>query len=182
MRAFVGLSVPEAWVTPLARAQSRLPGGRPVPLDDLHLTLAFLDDQPEDRIEALHDTLSARPAKAAPLQAIAFTTFGTGRKASLAVLDVAATPALTAVRDAVRRAARSAGIDLPRDRFRPHVTLVRYSASAPADPARVQKALIGMGIADLPPATATVTTLWASTLTPAGPVYDALAHYPLVAA
>ena len=182
MRAFVGLPCPEAWIPPLARAQSRLPGGRPVPVDDLHLTLAFLDDQPADRIEALHDLLSARNDPAVTLRALAYSTFASGRRASLAVLDLAGQADLTALRDSTRRAVRSAGITLPRDRFRPHITLVRYPTSAPADPARLQKALTDLGAADLPAAAARAVTLWSSTLTPAGPVYDPLATYPLRAA
>lgn len=182
MRAFIGLPCPEAWITPLARAHGRLPGGRQVSLDDLHVTLAFLDDQPEEKIEALHDMLSARTEAAVDLNALAYSAFASGRRSSLAVLDLAGHPNLTTLRDATRRAVRSAGIDLPRDRFRPHITLVRYPASAPADTARLQKALTDLNPPALPPATAQAVTLWCSTLTPGGPVYDPLASYPLRAA
>ncbi|WP_298429248.1 RNA 2',3'-cyclic phosphodiesterase [uncultured Jannaschia sp.] len=181
MRAFVGLPVPEAWIGPLCRAQSRILGGRKVDAEDLHLTLAFLDDQPEDRLEALHELLEARPASAVALRPLAYAVFGAGR-ARLMALDVAATPELTGLRDAVRTACRRAGIDLPRERFRPHVTLVRFPASAPGDPARLSGAVAALGVPVVPPELAGAASLWSSTLTPEGPIYEPLATYPLVAA
>lgn len=141
MRAFVGLPVPEAWRAPLARAQARIPGGRAVAEDDLHLTLAFLDDQPKARLEALHEALEARRFGAAVLRRVAWAAFGAGR-ATLVALDLAPTPELAALREGIRRAAP---IELPRDRFRPHVTLVRFPASAPPDMARLPAAVTGLG-------------------------------------
>jgi 2'-5' RNA ligase len=180
MRAFLALPAPEPWITPLARAQAELPGGRKVDLDDLHLTLAFLDDQPEERLEALHEELEARSLQAAELVPAAYGVFG-GGKPRVVVLDVAPTPDLTALRETVRRAVRAAGIALARERFRPHVTLVRHSASAPPDP-RLAERLAALGPPDMPPAQAGAVTLWGSTLTPTGPVYEALASYPMVPA
>jgi 2'-5' RNA ligase len=181
MRAFLGLPVPEPWIGPLMRAQSRIPGGRPVPADDLHLTMAFLDDQPEAQLEALHEMLEAKPAEAVTLNPGEYSVFGS-KRARLVALDVAATPDLSALRDRMRQTCRSAGIDLPRERFRPHVTLVRFPASAPPDPVRLPRALAGLGPPDLSPATARLAVLWSSDLTPGGPVYTPLAQYPLGAA
>ncbi|MGB3555905.1 MAG: RNA 2',3'-cyclic phosphodiesterase, partial [Jannaschia sp.] len=127
MRAFIGLPVPEAWTAPLIRAQGRVSGGRRVAADDLHLTLAFLDDQPETRLIALHEILEARPLPRAMLRPLAYAVLGTGRPRAVA-LDLAADPGLDALRDGVRRAERTAGIELARERFRPHVTLLRFSA------------------------------------------------------
>ncbi|WGH77527.1 RNA 2',3'-cyclic phosphodiesterase [Jannaschia ovalis] len=181
MRAFLGLPVPEPWIGPLMRAQGRIPGGRSVPADDLHLTLAFLDDQPEARLEALHDALEARAAPAVTLTATGYASFGS-KRARLVALDVAATPELSALRKRIRNACRGAGIDLPRERFRPHVTLVRFPAAAPPDPARLPRALAGLGLPEMAPAEARLAVLWGSDLTPSGPVYTPLAQYPLRAA
>ena len=93
-------------------------------------------------------------------------------------LDLARDAGLTALRDAVRAGARAAGIDLPRDRFRPHVTLRRASRRVPFDAARLPARLSDLGPPPMAPATATTVTLYGSTLTPDGPVYDALASYP----
>lgn len=176
MRAFVGIPIPETWIPPLMRASGRLPGGRSVEADDLHVTLAFLDDQPEDRLEALHEALEIRPLPSARLRPLSFAPFGS--RPSLVALDLAPDPDLGALRDAVRTAARVAGIDLPRERFRPHVTLRRFPKSHPPSP-RLSAALAGLGVPDMEPAPAALVTLWSSTLGPGGPLYEPLASYPL---
>ncbi|GIT92819.1 RNA 2',3'-cyclic phosphodiesterase [Jannaschia pagri] len=181
MRAFVGLPVPEAWVDPLMRVQSRLPGGRAVDADDLHITLAFLDDQPPQRLEALHDLLDARALGGVPLRPLAFAPLGQGRPRAV-VLDLATDPPLATLREGVRQDVRRAGIDLPRERFRPHVTLLRYGGTARADTERLAGTLLRVGAPDLPPAEAHRLTLWSSLLTPQGPIYEPLAEYPLVPA
>ena len=181
MRAFVALPLPEPWIAPLIRAQDAVRGGRAVEVDDLHLTLAFLDDQPEARLAALHETLEAARAEAVELRPLAFAAFGEAR-ARLVALDLVATPELSALRDRVRSAVRMAGIDLPRERFRPHVTLVRFPASAPPDAARLPRAMAGLGRPEMAPEAARLVVLWGSTLTPEGPIYDPLATYPLRAA
>ena len=177
MRAFVGIPAPEAWIAPLVRAQGAVPGGREVGVDDLHVTLAFLDDQPEDRLEALHEGLEGRALPAATLRPMAFAGFGAPPR--LVALDLHAEPGLGALRDAVRAAARAAGIDLPRERFRPHLTLRRASRARPFDGARLPARLAALGLPAMAPAPATSVVLWGSTLTPDGPVYDPLATYPL---
>lgn len=176
MRAFIGLPVPEPWIAPLVRAQGAVPGGRKVDVDDLHLTLAFLDDQPTEVLGALHDTLDARALPAVPLRPAAFALLGAVRPRAV-VLDLAPDPALSALRDTVRRAATNAGITLPRERFRPHITLLRFSTSAPPDTGRLPAALARLGAPDLPPQTASGVTLWSSLLTPDGPIYETLASY-----
>ena len=177
MRAFVGLPVPEVWIGPLVRAQGALPGGRAVDVDDLHVTLAFLDDQPEDRLAALHEALEGRALPGAILRPQGYAAFGDPPR--LVALDLVAEPGLAALRDAVRRTARGAGIDLGRERFRPHVTLRRASRSAPFDMGRLPRAMAGLGAPDLAPVAAGAAVLWSSTLTPDGPIYEPLASYPL---
>ncbi len=180
MRTFIGLPVPEPWIAPLIRAQGAVPGGRKVDADDLHLTLAFLDDQAEITLEALHDALEARSLPAATLRPLAFALLSANCPRAI-VLDLAPDPTLTALRDTVRRAVAEAGITLPRERFRPHVTLLRFSPSAPPDTGRLPAALTRLGAPQLGPQQAGGVTLWSSTLTPDGPIYDPLATYRLAA-
>ena len=174
MRAFVGIPVPEAWAGPLVRVQERLALGRRVAEDDLHLTLAFLDDQAPSALEALAEELSGRPMRAAALRPVGVVPFSEG---GTVALEVAADPALVALHDTVRLAARGAGIDLPRRRFRPHVTLARLRRGARE---RLAGAMAALGHIDLPEARAGAVTLWSSTLTPEGPIYEPLDSWPLI--
>ncbi|CTQ49554.1 RNA 2',3'-cyclic phosphodiesterase [Jannaschia donghaensis] len=176
MRTFVALPLPEPWITPLMRAQSAVRGGRPVDADDLHVTLAFLDDQPEDRLDALHEALEAKPLPAAALAPRSYSAIGTPPR--MFALDLDATPGLTALHTAIRSAARTSGIALPRDRFRPHVTLRRFTRGDAAGDG-IGPALERLGPPDLASETARLCALWSSVLTPQGPIYDVLASYPL---
>lgn len=181
MRAFLGLPVPEGWIGPLMRAQARLPGGRTVEAEDLHVTLAFLDDQPETSLEALHEELDTRPLPQATLVPMTWALLGSDRPRA-AGLDLALDAGLVALRDHVRGAARRAGVTLPRDRFRPHVTLARFGTTAPADMTRLPGALARLGPPEMTAEAAGALHLWASTLTPQGPIYETLATYRLEAA
>jgi 2'-5' RNA ligase len=58
MRLFVALCLPTEALHALETLQDRLPVGRPVPADNLHLTLAFLGEVDDTAAEALHDALS----------------------------------------------------------------------------------------------------------------------------
>ncbi|MGB3408801.1 MAG: 2'-5' RNA ligase family protein, partial [Jannaschia sp.] len=105
MRSFVALPVPEPWIAPLMRAQSGVRGGRAVDPEDLHVTLAFLDDQPRERLEALHEALEIRALPTARLSPRGFAAIGTPPR--LLALDLDETPGLTALHTAVRSATRT---------------------------------------------------------------------------
>ena len=179
MRAFLALPVPETLWAPLGSIQDRIKTGRRVDEEDLHLTIAFLDDQHPNALEALHEELEARMLPQVEIVPSALAVFGT-KKPRLLALDCEATPPLVALHDAARSAARMAGIALPRARFRPHVTLVRFSRLAPDEAARIAAALARLPDAGLPdPVPAEALTLYSSTLTESGPIYEPLAEYPL---
>ncbi|MGR3468150.1 MAG: RNA 2',3'-cyclic phosphodiesterase [Shimia sp.] len=170
-RAFIGLPCPEPWIAPLTRLRDQIRAGHAVPEEDLHLTLAFLDDQPEAVLEAVAEELSVLRAPAPILTAQGPGAFGA--PARTLILDVARSDALGALRDAVHRACRVAGITLPRARFRPHITLRRFGRAGLPDPAALTRVMETP--LTLPPTEAEEIVLWASTLTPDGPVYDPLA-------
>ncbi|MGR3542187.1 MAG: RNA 2',3'-cyclic phosphodiesterase [Hasllibacter sp.] len=175
MRAFVGLPVPDPLRAALVAAQARLPLPRPVPEDDLHLTLAFLDDRPERQLEAFAEALGARRLEGCVLDPVGIAPFGTPPR--LIAAEFRRDPPLEALERQCRSAAREAGIDLPRRRFRPHVTLARMRRSDPTCAPRLAAALAAP--AALPAVAAERVVLWSSTLRPDGPRYDALADWPL---
>ncbi len=124
MRAFLALDIPEDVAGALIRLQSTITFGRPVPEDNLHLTLAFLDDAPEQALEDLHDLMTAFRAPPVDIRFTALDSFTEGER-GLIFAAVDRTDALQALHDRLAALCRSAGLDLPRRRFRPHVTLTR---------------------------------------------------------
>ena len=178
MRAFLALPIPEATAAALVRLQPLIPVGRPVPEENLHLTLAFLGDAPEAALEDLHGMLQA--LRAAPVE-ICFTALDsfTEMDRGLVFAAVERTAALQALHDRVAGLCRVAGLELPRQRFRPHVTLMRANRR-PDGPARDRLAALLGPRPDVPGFTARALTLYQSTLTPRGALHEPLASYPLM--
>lgn len=132
MRAFIGcplLATDRATLG--AWMDAHLPSGwRPVPLANLHLTLGFFGDQPEEPLTALANRLRAMPpppaCRARGHRVLPFPDPG----ASLLALELRATPELQALHALVGETSARSG--LPRDArpFRPHVTLARGRGDA----------------------------------------------------
>lgn len=128
IRAFVSIRPPEDALQPLVAAQAGLPVGRLVAPENLHLTLAFLGEQPEPALEDLHYALGAIRCPTVWLDLTGMALFEQQRS-RMVVAEAAAGPALARLREKVAQAARGAGIALERVRWRPHVTLARMNGT-----------------------------------------------------
>ena len=177
MRTFLALDIPDDIAAALIRVQSGLPFGRPVPEENLHLTLAFFEDAPEAALADLDDLMAAFRAAPVALHFTGIDSFTEGQQ-GLIFAAVERTEPLQALHDRIASLCRQAGLDLPRRRFRPHVTLCR--ASRRPDGAGRDRLAASLGTRpDLPGFTARAVTLYRSTLGPRGAIHDALAAYPL---
>ncbi|MEL0437139.1 RNA 2',3'-cyclic phosphodiesterase [Phycobacter sp. K97] len=182
MRAFVGLPLPEDALDGLDRLQQGIPVGRIVPAGNLHLTLAFLDEQPERVLHRLHQELQQIEAMPLSLCIKGLDLFGGGRPRIL-FAAVQPEPALARLRDQVRRAAERAEIDLPRERFRPHITLARFGRDMPEHQARRLGAFLqAHGDYAMPELPIDRMALYRSTLDADGARYEILADYPFTGA
>lgn len=144
VRAFVAITLPDEALDALITAQAYLPAGRMVPRENMHLTLVFLDDQPMELLEALHEELERLKPPEFTLSLSGYGGFGNDLP-KLVFADVVANPALSALQKSVVSATRRAGIALRKRRFIPHVTLARFNAHTGADrtvPALLQSLLI----------------------------------------
>ncbi|MBF9044422.1 RNA 2',3'-cyclic phosphodiesterase [Rhodobacterales bacterium HKCCE4037] len=177
MRAFVALPIEEEAIAALIAAQGVLPFGRPVPEENLHLTLAYLGEVSERVLETLHDLLSSARL---PAPEIIFGQLGTfaEMERGLVFAEVKQNDTLSALQGKVAQAARQAGADLPRRRFRPHVTLMRANRQ-PRGPERDRLARALGEPCNVPGFTARRMSLYQSTLTPHGAVHEVMADYSL---
>jgi 2'-5' RNA ligase len=173
MRDFIAIDLPAPVRSALGRVQSALSFGRAVDDEQLHLTLAFLGEQPDDAIEAAHDALSALRIPAFELHLQGLGSFG-GDVLWAGLRDPAP---VVALHDRLVPALHGAGIVLERRRFRPHVTLARFDR---ADPARLAAFLQAHSSFPCPAFTVSGFGLWRSTLTRRGAVHDELARYPTI--
>ncbi|MCB2127943.1 MAG: RNA 2',3'-cyclic phosphodiesterase [Rhodobacteraceae bacterium] len=178
MRCFLAIALADETRAALERLQADLPLGREVPAENLHLTLAFLDDRSVAELEALHDGLEALRLPAPRIEFAGLGVFGGKRPSSLHAA-VAASAELRALHARIRGLAAVAGFALPRERFHPHVTLARFSGGLTTqDEMRLARYLGRFGSASVPGFTASAVTLFRSTLGRGAPVYDPLSDYP----
>jgi 2'-5' RNA ligase len=171
MRVFVAIDMPPPVRAALGRVQAALPFGRATDEGQLHLTLAFLGEQPDAMVEAAHDALSALSFAPFELQPQGLGSFG-GDVLWAGMRDAAP---VVALHGRVLPALHGAGIVLERRRFRPHVTLARFDRP---DPPRLAAFLQAHAAFPCPAFAVTGFGLWRSTLTEGGAVHEELARYP----
>lgn len=169
MRCFISLPVAKDVVPALLRLQRRLGVGRVVPPENLHLTLAFLDNQSHEVLEAIHESLQLIQAPPFSVTLTGLDQFGWSVH-----LKVQENPRLDALHGRVQAAVRHAGIFLPRRRFRPHVTVLRLKPTRCLPP--YPPDLTGL---EYPEMEVSQFALYASTLLPDGARHECLAEYPL---
>ena len=175
IRSFIGLPLIDHVATRLEELQTGLPFARAVPRENLHLTLTFLDDQPEPVLHALSDSLSELRTNPFDLKLAGLTVLGRKEQGAIAV-GADGGDGLRALQARVVRRA-----EIERRRFRPHVTIFRLPKRAET----TQRAAIQRWIdrnAAFEPMHMRVArfALFRSHLTKHGAVYEELCDYPLI--
>ncbi len=175
MRLFVAIPVEGAARAEMERFSEGLEG-RVVDPDHWHITLAFLDDRPEEVAEEVALMLGAIEVFPFIWRVSGAGVFGGNQPRNVhAAIDPS--EQLAGLRDRVRRAVRQSGVTLRQERFVPHVTLARFNARLPGvglDRWLAQRAAVTLG-----PFPAERFVLYSSELTAEGPVYTELVEYPL---
>lgn len=124
VRCFLALPLSEQTRSTLGELQSTLRAGRLVASCNLHVTIAFLDDRSEGALEDLHIELTALRSGAPDINLNGVGCFG-GRSPRAIHVGVEPDIALANLHRSIRKMIRKAGIELPRRRFFPHVTIAR---------------------------------------------------------
>jgi len=177
IRAFVALPLPEAIRNQLAVTQFLLPLPRPVPRENMHVTLAFLGKLGESVLEEVDTELAGLRAAPFTLSIAGLGVFG-GDQPRNVHARLAPAPTLDHLQARIARAVRSAGVALEGKRFVPHVTLGRLSPGQ-VSAVELAKALGEIGAVTSPPFVVERFALYRSILRSDGAVYDELADYPL---
>lgn len=140
-------------------------GGRPVPAENLHLTLLFLGNVEADKIDAVRDIAAGVAGSKFDL---VLDTVGGFRQNNVRILWTGPSelpPELGALHQSLRRQVREIGLRVKKEAYRPHVTLMR-------------KANLRKGLPDKPGLgirwTASHFALVASELLPSGARYKVL--------
>ncbi|SEW09007.1 2'-5' RNA ligase [Aliiroseovarius sediminilitoris] len=176
MRSFLALPLPDDLAAQLAGFAGRLRVGRAMPEENIHLTLAFLGEQPVQALEDLNTELEVWRAPPATVDLAGLITMG-GVVPSVLALKA---DGVDALHNQVKQVIRRAGITLPHRRFRGHVTLARLPHTPTANDApALGRALEAHGAIRYPTVTLDTLSLYRSDLRPDGARYQRLADYPL---
>ena len=178
IRSFLGLPLPDHAAKALSALQRGLPVARAVPPENLHLTLAFLGDQPESTLRVLAEELADLAGTPLEIRLSGLTILG-GKQPGVIAVNADGGQDLSTLQARVARIVRSVGIDLEWRRFRPHVTIFRFPAHvAQTETARIQSWLTAA--ADFSPISYRVDTLYLyeSRLSKSGAAYHVLADFP----
>jgi RNA 2',3'-cyclic 3'-phosphodiesterase len=143
MRLFVALSISARvrenlapLLDQLRRADSRLRWINPV---NLHVTLKFIGQVPEEKLSSINDVLSTvvRPAELA-LNFRGLGFFPHDRRPAVVWAGVQGPPGLAALAGSIDESLASCGIPRETRAFSPHLTLARFKETQLTEPLRAQ--------------------------------------------
>jgi 2'-5' RNA ligase len=184
MRLFVALEVPEVPLRDVRRRvdglRDRLPRARWVDLANVHLTLLFLGETPEEKVPALAAGLREAFARCPPLELrlAGGGTFPPGRPARVAWLGVEAPEELRKLQeDVTQTAVETLGFEPEERGYTAHVTLARCPDPWRRDAIDKLKSAFPGPVG--PPWVADHGTLFESKLSPKGARYRAVEVFPL---
>lgn len=175
-RLFVALDVPEAVADVLTALHTPDLAARWTPSDQYHLTLRFLGDVEEARIDALDAALGGVRAEGLKLAGAGLDVFPSRRRPRVLVFRLAPQPALLRLQGAVEAAVAACGVRPDAKPFAPHLTLARLKGASPQD---VRGYLRRHEGATLPRFEATAFHLYESVLRPKGALHTRIATYAL---
>lgn len=175
MRLFVALPLPDHLRDRLAALAEGLPGARWVAPENLHITLRFLGEIDGRQASDVDAALDGIAAERFSLSLVGVDCFGDPRPRSLWV-GVESNPALTRLQAKVEQAVQRAGLPPERRKFKPHVTLARFT-SHPGE--RLSGYVIRNALFRAAPFPVDHFVLFSSFLSHNGAIYSPEATYPL---
>ena len=176
LRLFVGIGFPPELKLHLSLLCSGVNGAKWVDPGNLHLTLRFIGELPEDRAADIDEALARLRARRFALQLCGTGVFGGGDKPRNLWVGVERSAELVALRDKIEHALIRAGLPPEPRKFTPHVTLARLHNPSLDMLAEFLAAHAGFRAEPLP---VEAFSLIASYQTKAGSVYEDQADYPL---
>jgi 2'-5' RNA ligase len=176
LRLFAAIAIPWDIAQGLADHQTGLNGARWRTPEQLHVTLRFVGDLPENKAGDLDAELSAIACEPFELELAGAGHFGEPQDIHAIWAGVADSPALTRLQKRCESAARRAGLAADTRLYRPHVTLAYLKRP---DPAAVMAWEAANNLLHSPAFTVKRFGLYSSHQTREGSAYRLEGDYPL---
>ncbi len=176
IRLFVAIDLPEDLREHLAVMQAGLPGAHWVDPDNFHVTLRFIGEVPDNRLEDIDELLAGITARPFDLSLAGVGSFARGREPTSLWIGLDRSEPLMALQSRIHKALTRAGFPSDEKRYLPHVTLARLHRAPAPDLATF---IAAHNLFRAEPFRVDQFTLFSSQLTSAGSIYSAEAEYPL---
>lgn len=177
-RLFVALPLPEDIADDLAALQEGIPDAFWVPVENFHVTLAFIGDVDGGLERDIDAALATVDGPVLDLEIAGVDHFVEGRSPKVLYAAVTPTEALTRLRTRVAAALRGEGVQLDRRKFRPHVTLARFGRRAEMGH-HIAQFVAGNNLRRFGPFEVDCFRLYSALTRSDGAVYTVEAEYPL---
>lgn len=177
IRLFVAIDIPEAIREEVQGMGRSIPNARPVPADQLHLTLKFIGEVEGSKFLDIQDTLEKVSQRKFSLCIKGTGTFPPRGTPRILWAGVEPVKNAIALRNSIER--QLAAIDIPREKkkYTPHLTLARLRNSPiPA----LQQFLAGNAFLQTSSFPVETFTLYSSQLSPKGAIHTMESSYPLL--
>ncbi|GFE61224.1 RNA 2',3'-cyclic phosphodiesterase [Geobacter sp. AOG2] len=176
MRLFIAIELPDTIKRHLEKIRAHIPGSRWVPMEQIHLTLAFLGEVDEVTIERLTGSLAAIQSPGFSLRFSGAGCFPDRSRPRVLWVGLEPEPRLNRLASLVRETVLACGIPLEERPFSPHITLARLKLPVPRE---VEAFLGDHGKMCLPSVDVRRFILFKSLLTSQGAVHTPLKAFTL---
>lgn len=176
MRLFVAFDLPDEIRTYLTSLQVQDLSVRWIPPENMHVTLHFLGDVPEDDLPKVIEVLREVEAKGFTTVVTGYTVFPSVRRPRVIVASLASSDELGDLHRKSGAQLSEAGCNVESRPYRPHVTIARVRSASATDVRSYVESL-----PQPPPDAFRVNdfSLYKSMLTPKGARYDQLMSFSL---
>lgn len=176
IRLFVAIALPDSVRDRMAMLGGGVPGAKWINSENMHLTLRFIGEVPEDRMVDIHHGLSRirQPTFDLVLSGVGY--FKQGRQPTVLWVGVERNDALQQLHDRIEQALQREGFEFDGRRYSPHITLARLQRSPET---KVAAFVAQHNLFRTQPIRAEAFTLFSSFLSSSGSIYTPEAEYPL---
>ena len=195
MRIFIGIDLDSEIRGRLERflegVQGFAPDARWVRPESLHITLKFIGEQPQERVEAIAERLRQIEGGAIEIRTAGYGFFPTAKAPRVFWIGIQADPQLAALAQSIDSATGELGIAREDRPYSPHLTLARAGAGRSSGSPKwrkgdgpnsafavLEKRLAAMGELDFGAMTAREFILYQSQLSSKGSKYTKLQRFP----